>query len=152
MSNLSVLLSKNIWHANFYKSFINYVLEEKLMQIIVLKRNILHALSFFLTLTDPPPLRGPVYWSGILALGVSCIMVWMQDKNEAHSRENFDSKPKKKFFLHHWSFGKKNSQIISGNFFRIFFRKKTPVTMFFEIKSWFLDMMYLNSISWDLWT
>ena len=75
-------------------------------------------------LTDPPPLRGPVCWSGFLALGVSCIMVWMQDQNEAHSREDFDSKPKKKKFLHRWNFEKKILRFFFGKFFRIFFWKK----------------------------
>ena len=83
-----------------------------------------HSLTRLKALTDPPPLRGPVCWSGFLALGVSCIMVWMQDQNEAHSREDFDSKPKKKKFLHRWNFEKKILRFFFGKFFRIFFWKK----------------------------
>ena len=44
-------------------------------------------------------------------------------QNEAQSREDFDSKPKKNFFAL-WKFWKKNSRFFFGNFFQIFFLKK----------------------------
>ena len=106
----------------------------------------------FKSLTDPPPLKGPVGGSGSESFWTNFMLGLIYVQSKVHSQMDFDFRPQ---ILVLWT-RKKIWIFFFKNFLNFFFEflnlKMSTVTIFLNIIWWFLDMLILRYMKKYFWS